>query len=403
MRRADRALVAGVVGGVLMLTAACSGSTGGGSGGSGGDGAGKPSVEPSKTSAAVVSVEPADGTKEVKPSGALKVAVAGGKLTTVKVTGKDGAEVPGELTADGLGWAPKNNLAVSTEYQVDAQAVDDKGVATSKKSSFTTLTPKKGAGPRDNVAENQTYGVGMIVSLTFTTPVKDKEAVEKAVTFQTADNAVVKAHWFGTQRVDFRPEKYWKSNSKVTVKYNLKSVETSPGVYGEVDSSQTFTIGRSRVSVADAESKQMVVTEEGKAPFTVPISAGATSPASQNTFNGTMVVMAKEGTTVMDSSTVANHEGPAYKVEMPHALRLTPTGTYVHGKNVARSVFGSQNTSHGCIGLYDTAGDGSSDTPAGSFYDASIVGDVVTVKNSVGKQVDPSNGMSGWNIDWSKW
>ncbi|MFJ8040809.1 Ig-like domain-containing protein [Kitasatospora sp. NPDC096147] len=406
MRRADRALVAGVVGGVLLLTAACSGSTGGsggGTGGGGGDATGKPSAEAPKTSAAVVSVEPADGTKEVKPSGVLKVAVASGKLTTVKVTGKDGAEVPGAVTPDGLGWAPTGNLAVSTEYQVDAQAVDTAGIATSKKSTFTTLTPKKGAGPKDNVADNATYGVGMIVSLTFTTPVKDKEAVEKAVTFQTEDNRVVKGHWFGNQRVDFRPEHYWKSNSKVTVKYDLKSVETAPGVYGEVNSTQTFNIGRSRISEADASSKRMVVQEEGKAPQTLLISAGASSPASQNTFNGTMVVMGKEGTTVMDSSTVPNHEGAAYKVEMPHALRLTPSGTYVHGKNVAQSVFGNQNTSHGCIGLYDTAGDGSPSTPAGSFYDASIIGDVVTVKGSVGKQVAPDNGMSGWNLNWSQW
>ncbi|MFD0529550.1 L,D-transpeptidase [Kitasatospora arboriphila] len=103
----------------------------------------------------------------------------------------------------------------------------------------------------------------------------------------------------------------------------------------------------------------MVVKEDGKPDATIPISAGASSPASQNTFNGTMVVMAKEGTTVMDSSTVVNHEGPAYKVEMPHALRLTPTGTYVHGK-YAPGVFGRTNTSHGCIGLEDTsAKDGS--------------------------------------------
>ncbi|BFV55112.1 Ig-like domain-containing protein [Kitasatospora sp. CMC57] len=351
----------------------------------------------------MISIEPGNGSTGVRPAGALKVSVQGGKLTEVKVAAKDGGVVPGTFTADGSGWTPAGDLAVSTEYRVDAHAVDADGVAAGLQGGFSTLTPGKGAGPFDNIADGQTYGVGMIVSLEFRVPVKDRAAVEQAVAFDTGDGTVVKPHWFSAQRVDFRPEKYWKPQSRVTVKYRLKSVETSPGVYGEVDKDQTFTVGRSRISTADASSKQMVVQEDGKPDETVPISAGASSPASQNTFNGTMVVMAKEGTAVMDSSTVANHEGAAYRVEMPHALRLTPTGTYVHGKNVAQSIFGRQNVSHGCIGLYDGPGDGRSDLPGGKFYDAAMVGDVVTVKNSVGGPVAPDNGMSGWNIEWSKW
>ncbi|MFD0568118.1 Ig-like domain-containing protein [Kitasatospora gansuensis] len=360
-----------------------------------------PSV--SKTSSAVISIEPGNGSTGVKPAGALKVSVQGGKLTEVQVTAKGGGAVPGTFTVDGAGWTPTGILAVSTEYQVDAHAVDANGVAAGLQGGFSTLTPGKGAGPVDNIDDGGTYGVGMIVSLEFKVPVKDRAAVERAVAIDTGDGTVVKPHWFTSQRVDFRPEKYWKPQSRVTVKYRLKSVETAPGVYGEVDKDQTFTVGRSRISTADASSKQMLVQEDGKPDETVPISAGASSPASQNTFNGTMVVMAKEGTTVMDSSTVPNHEGAPYRVEMPHALRLTPTGTYVHGKNVDPDVFGSQNISHGCIGLYDGPGDGSSDRPYGKFYDAAMVGDVVTVKNSVGKPVDPGNGMSGWNIAWSQW
>ncbi|MFJ9518536.1 Ig-like domain-containing protein [Kitasatospora sp. NPDC101801] len=397
MKRFGRALTTGVLSGALALTAACSG------GGTKAGPTGTASPSAVKTSAAVISIEPGNGSTGVKPAGALKVSVQGGKLTDVQVAAKGGAAVPGTFTVDGSSWTPTGNLAVSTDYQVDAKAVDANGVAAALQGGFSTLKPSKGAGPHDNIADGATYGVGMIVSLEFKEPVKDRAAVEQAVSFETGDGTVVKPHWFSSERVDFRPEKYWKAQSRVTVRYRLKSVETAPGVYGGVDSDQTFTVGRSRISTADASSKKMVVQEDGKPDETIPISAGASSPASQNTFNGTMVVMAKEGTAVMDSSTVPNHEGPAYKVEMPHALRLTPTGTYVHGKNAAPSVFGSQNISHGCIGLYDGPGDGSSDLPGGKFYDAAMVGDVVTVQNSVGKPVDPDNGMSGWNIDWSKW
>jgi lipoprotein-anchoring transpeptidase ErfK/SrfK len=387
-------MAAAALGCVLAVTTACS---------SGGSGTGSEAAKP-KASAAVIGIEPGNGAKDVKPTGALKVTVTNGRLTEVAVTGPDGRAVPGALAADGLSWLPSAGLAVSTAYKVSAKAADAAGIVATAAGTFTTLTPARGAGPQDNISDGQTYGVGMIVSLTFKKPVEDRAAVEKAITFDTSDHSTVKGHWFNSTRIDFRPESFWKPQTKVTAHYRLKSVETAPGVYGEVDSDQSFTIGRSRISTADASSHRMIVQEDGKPDQSIPISAGASSPASQNTFNGTMVVMAKEGTTVMDSSTVVNHEGPAYKVKMPHALRLTPTGTYVHGKYAPDDPFGSRNTSHGCVGLEDSsAEDGSSDTPAGKFYDASIIGDVVKVQNSVGQPVDPANGLSGWNISWDKW
>jgi hypothetical protein len=65
-------------------------------------------------------------------------------------------------------------------------------------------------------------------------------------------------------------------------------------------------------------------------------------------------------------------------------------------------VFGSENTSHGCIGLHDTKGGGDS-TPAGWFFDHSMPGDVVVVVGSHGDAVAPDNGMSGWNLPWARW
>jgi len=60
------------------------------------------------------------------------------------------------------------------------------------------------------------------------------------------------------------------------------------------------------------------------------------------------------------------------------------------------------NVSHGCVGLRDVQG-GSSDTPAGWFFDRSLIGDVVEIVNSRDKTVDPGNGLSGWNMTWAAW
>ncbi|MER5637616.1 Ig-like domain-containing protein [Kitasatospora sp. NPDC002227] len=402
MKSIGRGVTAAVVGGAIALTAACSSSGGGSASG----GAGKtPTPSKPAVSAAVVSISPANGATDVKPSGALKVSVASGKLSTVKVTDKEGRPVEGKVSADGLSWLPTGSLSVSEQYSVAAQATDDKGLVAAATSSFATLTPAKEASAHDNIDAQGTYGVGMIVSLTFDRDVKDKKAVEAGVTFETSNGAVVKGHWFGDRRVDFRPEQYWPTGAKVTVHYRLKSVEIAPGVYGGVDSDEPFTIGRSQISTVDASTHIMTVTRNGAPYKTIPISTGRTEPKSWNAYNGTMVIEAKEGTATMDSSTVPGLEGAAYKEKVPHSLRLTDSGTYVHGNNWSDpSVFGRTNVSHGCVGLQDAPGDaGSEDSSAGKYYADAMVGDVVTIKNSVGEHVDPDNGLSGWNMNWSTW
>ncbi|MFC5664641.1 Ig-like domain-containing protein [Kitasatospora misakiensis] len=421
-----KVMAAGLIGGALVLTSACGG--GGGGGGTaakaelgGGATAGSPSsagsaaapagssseapASPAATSAApkasqaVVDIQPKNGAVDVAPNGALKVAVAGGKLTTVKVSDKTGKEVAGALAADGSSWAPSGPLAVGTAYQVSALAEDAGGVAVEAVSGFSTLAPERESKASDNVQDNATYGVGMIVSVTFDKDVKNKEAVARGITFETDNGTVVKGHWFGNRRLDFRPEKHWTPGTKVTVKYRLKSVEIAPGVYGGVDRDEPFTIGRSQISTVDAKTHKMTVVRDGQSSVLNITSGDSEFP----TWNGTMVVMSKEGVVRMQSSTLPGMTGEPYDKQVPHSMRLTDSGTYVHG-NWWRpaSVFGTENTSHGCVALQDVKG-GAPGTEAGKFYDGSLIGDIVTVLNSTRGQVKPDNGLSGWNMDWSAW
>ncbi|MFF7900361.1 MULTISPECIES: L,D-transpeptidase family protein [unclassified Streptomyces] len=86
-------------------------------------------------------------------------------------------------------------------------------------------------------------------------------------------------------------------------------------------------------------------------------------------------------------------------------VRLSTSGTFVHGNYWGNpSSFGRVGTSHGCIGLRDVRG-GGSDTPAKWFYDHSLVGDVIIVKNSPDseKSIQPDNGLNGWNMNWETW
>ncbi|WP_380286170.1 Ig-like domain-containing protein [Kitasatospora purpeofusca] len=399
------------MGGVLLLTAACSSGGGddknaegggaattAGANGDAGNGTpapGQSSTAP-KTSAAVVTVEPKDGAQDVAPDGALKVAVANGKLTTVEVTDKEGKPVAGAIAPDGSGWKPNAALAVGMAYKVNAQATDADGLVAASTTSFTTLTPAKTVSTNDNIADKATYGVGMIVSVVFNKDIKNKDAVVQGITFETSNGTTVKGHWFGARRLDFRPEKYWEPGTKVTIKYRLKNVEIAPGVYGDIDKDEPFTIGRSQVSVADSATHQMTVTRDG-ASHTVPVTLGDEKNPS---WNGTMVISSKEKVTRMNSQTVGL--GGEYDIpDVPHAMRLTTSGTFVHG-NYWASPFGKTNASHGCISMQDEKG-GSDGSVAGKFFNDSMVGDVVVIKNSKEKTVAPDNGLSGWNIGWANW
>ncbi|WP_425578723.1 L,D-transpeptidase [Streptomyces lavendulae] len=401
--RVRTGLPALLLGAALLLTTACSGGGGSNSGGSGGSDAkgtaagAKSGTEASK---AVVNVKPDDGAKEVATSGILKISSTGGKLTTVTVADTKGNAVEGKLAGDGASWEPARNLAAATEYKVHAVAKDEAGRESAKDTTFTTLTPQNTFVGHYTPEDGSTVGVGMPVSINFTRGITNTEAVEKAITV-TAEPAVkIEGHWFGNDRLDFRPEKYWAAGTKVTVKLALDGVEGRPGVYGKQTRTVTFTVGRSQVTTVDASAHTMQVVRDGQVLKDIPITAGA--PAT-TTYNGQMVISEKYKVTRMNGATVGF--GGEYDIsDVPHAMRLSNSGTFVHGNYWApSSTFGSENVSHGCVGLEDERGAGDDSTPAAWFYNESLIGDVVVVKNSKDKQIAPDNGLNGWNMDWAEW
>ncbi|MEU0136061.1 Ig-like domain-containing protein [Streptomyces sp. NPDC006296] len=395
--RGAHGLLALVLGALLLLVTAC-----GGSGAAAEKDGGRAGAEAEDTSAsqAVVTIAPEDGADDVATSGALKISAARGKLSTVKVSDPQGKEVRGKTAADGLSWVPDRHLAAATKYAVHAVAEDAEGRASAKDTSFTTLVPENTFIGQYTPENGSTVGVGMPVSIHFTRGITDPAAVEKAISV-TAEPAVrIEPHWFGNDRLDFRPEDYWAAGTKVTLRLDLDGVEGRPGVYGKQAKTVKFTVGRSQVSTVDASSHRMKVVRDGKQIKDIPISAGA---PSTTTYNGQMVISEKLKVTRMNGDTVGF--GGEYDIkDVPHAMRLSTSGTFIHGNYWGGSgIFGTTNTSHGCVGLRDARGGWDGKTPAAWFFDNSLIGDVVVVKNSEDKVIQPDNGLNGWNMDWSEW
>ncbi|MFF9779825.1 Ig-like domain-containing protein [Streptomyces sp. NPDC013978] len=391
---------------VLMLLAvtACGGGGDSDSGSGGDKGKGSDKTASDKAAAtgaseAVVSIAPKNGADDVATSGALEVTAAKGKLSEVTVENDKGEKIAGEIAKDGSSWKPSIHLNSATEYKVHAVAKDSEGREAAEDSSFTTLTPKNTFVGIFTPEDGSKVGVGMPFSVRFTRGITAPKDVEKAITIKTEPAVEVEGHWFGNDRIDFRPEKYWKAGTKVTVDLNLDGVEGRDGVYGEQSKKISFTIGRSQVSTVDVKKLTMKVERDGKVIKTIPVTTGK---PGMETWNGQMVISERLSVTRMNGETVGY--GGEYDIkDVPDAMRLTNSGTFIHGNYWGGDAFGNYNASHGCIGLRDTRGGWDRKAPGAWFFDNSMIGDVVVVKNSNDRIVDPDNGYNGWNMSWDKW
>ncbi|MET7856989.1 Ig-like domain-containing protein [Streptomyces sp. NPDC005318] len=352
-----------------------------------------------------ITIVPRDGARDIGADARVEVKVPSGRLESVKVTRIEDArrrDVRGKISQDGLSWAPhgaSSRLSLSARYTVDVVALDGAGHRSARHTTFTTAIPEQRFTSSFTPDKPSIVGTGMIVSFRFDREIRNRAAVERAIRITSVPAVAVVGHWFGGGRLDFRPAAYWKSGTKVTVAAALRDVPGAPRVYGTQQKTVTFTVGRSQVSRVDVAEHTMEVRRNGRLMDTVPITAGA---PGTTTYNGKMVVTEMHEVTRMDGRTVGF--GGEYDIkDVPHALRLTASGTFLHGNYWAgQGVFGSANVSHGCVGLQDVKG-GGGDTPAGRFYDQSRIGDVVEVVNSEDKKVAPDNGLGGWNLNWGQW
>ncbi|WP_329022693.1 L,D-transpeptidase [Streptomyces sp. NBC_00690] len=407
-RRKGLVAVSAVLSGVLVLSA-CS-SDGGDKGGDSSDGSKKSQAQvdeaaAKETSKARIAILPKNGATNASINNAAKVTVEEGTLTEVTMTSEAGQTVKGTLAADGKSWAPDGQLERSTSYKIAVTAKDSAGLTAHENTSFTTVSPNNSFIGNFTPEDGSTVGVGHPVSINFNKPIVNQKAVQEGITVSSSSGQEVVGHWFNSQRIDFRPDQYWQEDSTVTLKLALDGVEGAPGVVGVQQKTVTFKIGRNQVSTVDAKSKMMTVTQDGKTIREIPISAGApTTP----TYNGQMVISEKFKETRMNGATVGftddDGKGEYDIKDVPHAMRLSTSGTFIHGNYWGDDgIFGRNNTSHGCVGLNDAKGANDSKQPGAWFYDNSIIGDVVIVKNSKDKTIKPDNGLNGWNMNWADW
>jgi len=425
-RSAVRWRVVGALVTVLALTgtAACGGGTqaqwqpvGGGSG----------VEQPPKLPAKLTFAQ--ENNAVVSPAALISVQVSSGVLDTVKLTNPDGLEVQGTFDPDKRLWKNAEPLGYNKTYTITASSTGDDGKPVSDTRTFSTLSPGnftlpyirafRNGGP---LLDGGTFGVGQPVVVQFDEPIIDRAAAVRSLTVTTDPPTIGAWRWTQDDEVHWRPKEYWIPGTKVTVVAKVYGIDLGGGMFGQEDRSAAFTIGPSKIAVADHDTHRMNIYINGVDVTTsmsqnwdpnlkghaddydhgpgAKVSMGAQGATTatggwfdMRTSSGPHVVMEKSEVVKMRPA-LPKTDPLYYEENVPMAVRITSSGEYVHWADWSIYQQGNSNVSHGCINL--------SPNDAVWFFNNFNYGDVVDVRNT-GKPMELTDGLGDWNMPWDQW
>jgi lipoprotein-anchoring transpeptidase ErfK/SrfK len=327
---------------------------------------------------------------QVSPGHVARLQVRGGRLVDVSLRTADGTAVAGRSTDDA--WRQIGRLVPATRYVLAATAANRDGATTERSWRFRTAQPAQTDAPVVSPVDGAEVGVGHPVVVTFGHDVVDKTAVEAGLRVETDVPVTGAWGWIDDRTVAYRPRTFWPGETSVSVHLDLAGTELQPGVWVMADRRLDFEIGRSQVLRISDATHTMTVERDGTAIRSVPVSMGKDGFTTRS---GVKVIMTREVSRRMDSSTVDIGGAEAYDLEVPYAMRLTATGEFIHGAPWSEYAQGSTNVSHGCTNV--------SLADAIWLYDNSLIGDPV-VTTGTGRPTEEWNGLGGiWNYSWDEW
>jgi lipoprotein-anchoring transpeptidase ErfK/SrfK len=350
-------------------------------------------VEATRVSAASLAFTPGSNAVDVAPGHPVVVTATAGTVSSVRLTDAKGRQLTGQVSADGTTWTSDDDLRVAQHYRLLAEATDAKGRTTTRSGFFATAEPRAVLETSISPLDGWNVGVGMPVVVRFSEKVRNRAAVEEAMTVTTSKPIEGSWSWISSEEVHFRPKDYWPAYTKVTVDVNLRGVDAGRGVWGMQNRTVKFRTGSALIQVIDVDRHTLTVFRNDKKLRVIPVSTGK---AGFLTRNGTKVVLEKHTLKVMDARSIGIQPGDPeyYRLDVPYAMRVTWSGEFVHAAPWSVGSQGRENVSHGCVGM--------SVANAKWLFGMTTIGDVVEVKGSP-RELEPGNGYTDWNVSWSDW
>ena len=327
-------------------------------------------------STAQLTITPADHSRNVSPGKGATIAVSQGKIENVSML-QGTNPVSGQFNATRTSWHTTWPLQPGSRYTMTVTALDSRGRAITRTSTFRTLRPSQTFQVQIFEGYQQTYGVGMPIILTFSQPVQRKAAVEHAIELWSSRPVTGAWFWDSSTSLVFRPRTYWPQHTQVKFDAHMTGLEIAPGVYGTADLTQSFRIGNSLIAIVNTASHQAKIYYRDKLFGVWPMSSGA---PGDDTADGTYLTIEKANPVLMS--------GPGYtNFPVPYSVRFTWSGDYMHDAYWSVGQQGFANVSHGCVNL--------SPYHAQVYYNLAVPGDPITVTHS------PAAGK--WDDGWTEW
>ncbi|BBY20357.1 L,D-transpeptidase [Mycobacterium stomatepiae] len=359
--------------------------------------------------AAQVSITPGPNSHDVDPVSRVEVKADSGTLTDVRLVNDDGKSVEGVMTPDNTVWKPTTPLGYGRTYTLNISSRGANGVESNQVSSFSTVRPSNQTKvsftttSEAALRDGGSYGVGTVVVAHFDEKIADRAAAERQLTVTTTPSVQGSWFWVDAQHAHWRPEHYYAPGTTVMAEAKIYGIALGEGLFGQEDNRVSFRIGDAHISIADDATKMVSVFSNGALVRTMPTSMGmgGTETVGAQTISlwtppGIYTVLDKGNPVVMDSSTfgLPKNSRLGYRETINYATRISIDGIYLHQLDATVWAQGHTDTSHGCLNLN---GDN-----AKWFYDFSVPGDVVEIRNSGGPPL--KLGQNGdWTLSWDQW
>ena len=341
-----------------------------------------------------VTFQPGDAAKDVVPTAQIGAEVRDGWFQRVTLTNPEGKVVAGALSQDRTSYAVTEPLGYNGAYTWAGAVVGRDGAVVELNGRFTTVKPTTTINGQFQLADGQTVGIAAPIILQFNAPIKDKAAVERALTVITEPPTEGSWAWLPDEakgaRAHWRTREYYQPGTTVRVDAKLYGVDFGDDAYGAEDLSLNITIGRRQIVKANVPSHRMQVETDAGVIMDFACSYGEADKARNVTRNGTHVVSEKYTDFYM-SNPAAGYSN----VHERYAVRISNNGEFIHCNPESLGAQGNTNVTNGCINLnLDNAIE---------YYSSAIYGDPVEVTGS-SIQLSYSDGdIWDWAVDWDTW
>ncbi len=390
-------VITGCSGGSLTTAGTTVTSTVGAPDGSSGSTALPPTTAKPVPPVASVSGKPALGTTGLSPSDPITITVAKGTIDDLTLTNPDGKVVLGTIAADKKSWTLGEVLGFGKVYTVAGTATGTDGKRIPIAGTYTTVGEDAQVRNTINPADGAVVGVAAPISVSFGVEPEDRVAAQKAVTITTVPAVEGAWGWVehddGRWSLDYRTKEYWPAGTQVHVDAKLYGLKLGPGAYGASDLTTDFTIGRNQVVIADVNSHELVVQQNGATVASYPASYGRgedTGDPNLITRSGIHVVNEFNETKLMSN--------PRYgysNIPEKWAVRISNNGEFIHANPASTDAQGNSNVTHGCVNL--------SLADAEAYFHSAIWGDPVEITGTT-VQLGPEDGeIYIWALPWDQW